>query len=79
MKLENGVITKLRKPTYELGNFSFGSSINDEYIMIQYDPIRIRLLLSGNLYITMCRFVLTIDDPNQSKNDLNNILSIKSV
>ena len=64
--LEVGDIIKLKKPRYlaEDGMWDFTHSMNDRYRIIQYDPIRIRILQSGNCYIVMNRFVLYTHNSN---------------
>jgi len=59
VKLEVGETTVIKRPTFveNFGTWDYSSCHNEKYQMVQYDPIRIRILKSGTSSIVMNRFV----------------------
>lgn len=64
--LEIGESITIKKPLYVAGDgtWDYNHSVNDEYKIIQYDPIRMRIIKTGNCSLVMNCFILSADASN---------------
>jgi hypothetical protein len=55
----------IRRPQFmEGGTWDYNACHNGTYRIVQFDPVRIRLLKSGNSFFVMNRFILSKDEDN---------------
>jgi hypothetical protein len=66
--LEIGESITIQKPRYivEDGTWDYNHSVNHLYKITQYDPIRIRIIKTGNCSLVMNRFILSVDDSDNT-------------
>ncbi len=63
IKTENGDVAEMVKPEIdELGNWVYHHHNDEEYKIVQYWPIRLKLLDSGYVHMTLNKFKLSDDD-----------------
>ena len=65
--LESGVNLKVPRPVFSNKDRSWHLPHNDEYNVVQVDPIRVKIMQSGNIHITINRF-LSVAGNNQYSN-----------
>lgn len=58
----------IQKPRYivEDGTWDYNHSVNHLNKITQYDPIRIRIIKTGNCSLVMNRFILGVDDSDNT-------------
>jgi hypothetical protein len=63
IKTESGDVVEMMKPEIDkLGNWVYHHHNDDEYKIVQYWPIRLKLLDSGYVHMTLNKFKLSDDD-----------------
>ena len=72
--LESGVNLKVPRPVFSNKDRSWHLPHNDEYDVVQVDPIRIKIMQSGNFHITMNRFLSVAGNDNQYSS--NTLISV---
>ena len=68
--LESGINLKVPRPVFSNKDRSWHLPHNDEYKVVQVDPIRIKLLQSGNLHLTINRFLSVVGNNQFTNNKL---------
>ena len=72
--LESGLNLKVPRPVFNNKDRSWHLPHNDEYDVVQVDPIRIKIMQSGNFHITMNRFLSVAGNDNQYSS--NTLISV---
>jgi hypothetical protein len=63
IKTESGDVVEMIKPEIDqLGNWVYHHRNDEEYKIVQYWPIRLKLLDSGYVHMTLNKFKLSDDD-----------------
>ena len=68
--LESGINLKVPRPVFSNKDRSWHLPHNDEYKVVQVDPIRIKILQSGNLHLTINRFLSVVGNNQFTNNKL---------